>query len=379
MVNKKLINYIKQELELGTSREEIKNSLISNGWTDEEIEEAFNTLDRISSGSQILSSKTKEQSNKWRIILFSFVALAIFGSVVYFAFQSFFGTENKPDIISEHQPEEEAQLSLEILNLKDVYEVGEKFSGKYLIDYKGESFEGIVLYKCGPAYTKEFKVIDPGITELPFLNFSGGSEEISEGNYRLTQHSDTFSREGEFEYVASIYKCSDLDLGERECSDDLSDFRLSLFSDVDPIASVSKTIKVVERSLSSSISEDKNTILKCLENEDSQCILEFLDLFKERLQSCEPSEGTVTIGWEPAMGIVRGYRILGEENGLCVVTFWFLDTRDLFSDTEDFPESLLNKQMNCEYSESERTIEKVAGAENCTGPLLEELNKILEQ
>jgi hypothetical protein len=379
MVNKKLVNYIKQELELGTSREEIKNSLISNGWTNEEIEEAFNVLGKTSSESQMLSSKTKEQSNKWRIILFSFVVLIIFGSVAYFVFQSFFGTENKPDIISEHQSEEASQLSLEILNLKDVYEVGEKFSGKYLIDYKGESFEGIVLYKCGSAYTKEFKVIDPGITELPFLNFSGGSEEISEGHYRLTQHSDTFRKEGEFEYITSIYKCSDLDLGGRECSDDFSDFRLNLFSDVDPIASVSKTIKIVEKSLPSFVPENENTVLKCLEDEDPQCVLDFSDLFEERLQSCEPSEGTVAIGFEPAMGIVRGYRILGEENGLCVATFWFLDTRDLFSDTEDFPESLLNKQMNCEYSESERTIEKVAGTENCTGPLLEELNKLLEQ
>ncbi len=52
--------------------------------------------------------------------------------------------------------------------------------------------------------------------------------------------------------------------------------------------------------------------------------------------------------------------------------FWFLKT-------EDAPDTLLNKQMTCKYDASERTIEKVATGENCTGSLFDEFNKFLEQ
>jgi hypothetical protein len=148
---------------------------------------------------------------------------------------------------------------------------------------------------------------------------------------------------------------------------------------------VSKTIIVVDKNISQekpALPSTEKTILDCYIQDpiSAECLMGFSDLFRERLQSCEPSEGTVAIGWEPAMSIIRGYEILGMQNNLCVVNFWFLDTEGFLPpEAEKIPSTLLDKQMTCKYNASERTIEKVATTENCIGPLLDELNKLLEE
>ncbi len=42
MVNQQMFDYIKQQLQQGVSREQIKNSLMANGWQENDINEAFN-------------------------------------------------------------------------------------------------------------------------------------------------------------------------------------------------------------------------------------------------------------------------------------------------------------------------------------------------
>jgi hypothetical protein len=41
MVNQQLLDYIKQQIQQGVDREQIKNSLLANGWQEEDINEAF--------------------------------------------------------------------------------------------------------------------------------------------------------------------------------------------------------------------------------------------------------------------------------------------------------------------------------------------------
>ena len=41
MINKQLIGYIKQQLGEGVDKDEIKNILLSSGWTNEDVDEAF--------------------------------------------------------------------------------------------------------------------------------------------------------------------------------------------------------------------------------------------------------------------------------------------------------------------------------------------------
>ncbi len=44
MINQQILDYIKQQLQQGISREQIKSSLMSNGWQESDINEAFGTI-----------------------------------------------------------------------------------------------------------------------------------------------------------------------------------------------------------------------------------------------------------------------------------------------------------------------------------------------
>ncbi|MFN7088764.1 MAG: hypothetical protein ACK4NX_03050, partial [Candidatus Paceibacteria bacterium] len=41
MINQQLLDYIEQQLQQGVSQEQIKSSLMANGWQAQDIEEAF--------------------------------------------------------------------------------------------------------------------------------------------------------------------------------------------------------------------------------------------------------------------------------------------------------------------------------------------------
>tara|TARA_Y100000034_G_scaffold133771_1_gene200247 strand:+ start:198 stop:1925 length:1728 start_codon:yes stop_codon:yes gene_type:complete len=122
---------------------------------------------------------------------------------------------------------------------------------------------------------------------------------------------------------------------------------------------------------------DPDTIMDCYSEDLSEILcspekaLEFTETFETRLGSCEISEGTFALGFEPFMGIFRGYEIQDEQNGNCVVKFWFLENSVIDS-------SLINKDMICEYDSSKRTAQGVNDCfeECCSGELVDALNAI---
>jgi hypothetical protein len=52
MVNQQLLDYIKQQLQQGANKEQIKNSLMSQGWQARDIDEAFSFIENPTSQSQ---------------------------------------------------------------------------------------------------------------------------------------------------------------------------------------------------------------------------------------------------------------------------------------------------------------------------------------
>ena len=44
MINQQLISFIKQQLQLGLTKEKISSELLANGWTTQDIEEGFTTI-----------------------------------------------------------------------------------------------------------------------------------------------------------------------------------------------------------------------------------------------------------------------------------------------------------------------------------------------
>ena len=122
---------------------------------------------------------------------------------------------------------------------------------------------------------------------------------------------------------------------------------------------------------------DPDTIMDCYSEDLSEILcspedaLEFTTTFETRLGTCQISEGTFALGFEPFMGIFRGYEIQNEEGGNCIVKFWFLENSVIDS-------SLLNKNMICEYDSSKRTAQGVNDCfeECCSGELVDALNAI---
>ncbi len=47
MLNQKLLEYIKQEVQIGADREEVTKVLVNNGWKLEDIIEAFGTAEAL--------------------------------------------------------------------------------------------------------------------------------------------------------------------------------------------------------------------------------------------------------------------------------------------------------------------------------------------
>jgi len=135
MVNQQLLDYIKQQLQQGVSREQIKSFLMANGWQTQDIEEGFNTINSSTPIEQYSNFPTKAPMKMWKIIFVVFIGVILIGSGVYFVAQKFL------------KPNEKFQLNLDIITPKDSYKVGEQFTGgKYLLTYNGDPFQAIVLY-----------------------------------------------------------------------------------------------------------------------------------------------------------------------------------------------------------------------------------------
>jgi hypothetical protein len=365
MINQQLLDYIKQQLQQGISREQIKSSLMANGWQAQDIDEGLNAINTSAPPEQYSNFSTKAPMKIWKIILVSIVGILLVGGGVYFVSQKLFKPAEKPV--------EKFQLDLDITTPKDTYKVGEKFTGgKYLLTYNGESFKAIVLYAKSrkgfedkTAYSKMAGNIKTGdLDSNPGLQETLQAFKIDKTGFEVGK--DSFQDAGEYIFTMSVYRCSDIGLEDKDCPASTPTESILKFQ---PLDSVSKIISVID---GASEEITKGTVLDCIGVEDPQCTLKFLDLFTENLKLCKASSGTAPIGWEPAMGLFRGYEILGIQNNLCIINFWFLKTKDI-------PATLLDKQMTCKYSASERTIEKVAKGENCTGPLLDEFNKLLGQ
>ena len=89
MVNQQLLDYIKQQLGQNVSKEQIKSSLLSNGWEAADIEQGFNAIfpqaSTISSVPQqtINTPKSTHKNIKIFSIIFILILLGAIGGVVY--------------------------------------------------------------------------------------------------------------------------------------------------------------------------------------------------------------------------------------------------------------------------------------------------------
>lgn len=343
-----------------------------------------------------------KKPNKFKLLLLILLGLFVLGGVTFFVAQDAIVAQLARFIPPEQT--KQVELKLDILTTKDIFNIGEVFTGEYQIEFTGEPFKALVIYgnsKEGAAQsllTKSFETINPGgVSENAFLQKKLKAFHITDVG--IESNKESFIEVGKYQYSISIYSCLDLGLNNQECS--LENVSLSkVLNDFKPKASASKVITVVENSEEPANEPTPTTpitspapptgtspvapapresgqtsVLDCLRNNDLQCQLNYQKTFISNLEACKIAEGTVGIDLETDQGIFRGYRILGAQQRECQVDFWILDVRTV-KNIPEFPVSLLNKQMRCGYFEDERDLLTVATGENCSGELLDEFRRV---
>lgn len=94
MVTQQLIDYIKQQLQNGSDRESIKNSLITNGWSESDIIQALNTIGNQPTQTNLTPTTNKPGSKKIYYVVFA-VLLLVAGIT-----GGFFYLKNKTSLLS---------------------------------------------------------------------------------------------------------------------------------------------------------------------------------------------------------------------------------------------------------------------------------------
>lgn len=101
MINQQLLDYIKQQVLQGVNREQIKSSLMTNGWQASDIEEGFSAASSPVPPSQYLNSSINAPTKIWKILAASLVGLVVIGGGIYFVTQTFFKSEGKSILSNE--------------------------------------------------------------------------------------------------------------------------------------------------------------------------------------------------------------------------------------------------------------------------------------
>ena len=121
MINQQLLDYIKQQLQQGVSKEAIKNALMASGWQAQDIEEGLNATNPSAPLEQYSNFPTKAPMKIWKILTASLVGLVIIGGGVYFATQKLFKSEEKlelPNKQTQQSPAQETPIVATVLDCK---------------------------------------------------------------------------------------------------------------------------------------------------------------------------------------------------------------------------------------------------------------------
>ena len=101
MINQQMLDYIKQQIQQGVSQEQIKNSLMANGWQQQDIEEGFNNIVAQGAPSSFSAVPVAASSGNRKIIAGIVIGVAVLGGGAYLASQTIFKSKEAPKISNE--------------------------------------------------------------------------------------------------------------------------------------------------------------------------------------------------------------------------------------------------------------------------------------
>ncbi len=85
MLNQQLLDYIKQRTQQGVSQEQIKNSLIANGWPEQDIEEGFKNINTPDIHKVVPAVAS---NSAWKVIVEIVIGVVVLGGVTYLTSQT---------------------------------------------------------------------------------------------------------------------------------------------------------------------------------------------------------------------------------------------------------------------------------------------------
>ncbi len=90
MVNQQILDYISQQIKQGVSQEQIKNSLIANGWQQQDVEEGFSNMVAQSAPGSLSAAPVAIPGGTRKIIVGIVIGMMVLGGGVYLASQTIF-------------------------------------------------------------------------------------------------------------------------------------------------------------------------------------------------------------------------------------------------------------------------------------------------
>lgn len=154
MINQQILDYVKQQIQQGVSREQIKSSLIANGWQAQDIEEGFNNIDALNTPTAYSVAPVAASSGLWKIIAGVVIGVAVLGGSAYLANQT--PTETPSESLIPQQPSEQPTPQTQPQNPEIVFADKLSSCAKYKATLKhpltGDMLEkeilGVVGDKC---------------------------------------------------------------------------------------------------------------------------------------------------------------------------------------------------------------------------------------
>lgn len=199
--------------------------------------------------------------------------------------------------------EKSSSLTLEIVSSKTTYQMAESVSGEFKSSYSGKPFNGIVLYTYSKdGFNKKYYAIMRGSISSSNINMMKVAfKAFRLDDYGYSASTDYFYNEGNYQYTLAVYSCETV---TSKLNKDCSNVKEEELTNVNPIKTVSKTIKVQGGVSPSECRESKDCTKTCAGCKDSKQICEqssekCMDCFMDtQCKSGYKCKNNACISWE---------------------------------------------------------------------------------
>jgi len=177
-------------------------------------------------------------------------------------------------------------VNLEILSSKTIYQIAEPVSGEFKFSYSGKQFNGIVLYTYSKeGFNKKYYAIMRGSISSSNINMMRVAfKAFKLDDYGYLPSTDYFYNEGNYQYTLAVYNCETVTSKlNKDCFNVNIDPFVNELTNVNPIKTLSKTIKVQGGTRPSECRENKDCTKTCAGCKDGK---QKCEIINEKCMDC---------------------------------------------------------------------------------------------